>query len=87
MSWSRRTRRRGGGAAAERRPDHDMGKTMVEGRLSFRVDGEAGAEFGWKFDQLALGACDAVHGKEEVDVEEEELRKRNGSWLGFICRG
>ena len=64
-----------------------MCTTMVEGRLSFRVDPEAGAEFGWKFDQLALGACDAVHGKEEADVEEEELRRRNGSWLGSICRG
>ena len=33
---------RGGGGAAERTQDHDVGKTMVEGRLSFCVDGEAG---------------------------------------------
>ena len=58
-----------------------MGKTMV------KVDGEAGAEFGWKFDQLAVAECDAVHGKEEADVEEEELRRRNGSWLGSTYRG
>ena len=58
-----------------------MGKTKV------KVDGEAGAEFGWKFDQLAVAACDAEHGKEEADVEEEELRRRSGSWLGSICRG
>ena len=53
---------------------------------SASVYGEAGAEWVWKFDHLAVAACDVVHGREEADVEEEPRRK-SGSWLGFTYRG
>ena len=49
MSW-----RRNAGAAAARRRGNIIGKTMIKGRLSFRVAEKLAAEFGGKFDPFAV---------------------------------